>query len=75
MSRYVLVPDGQVSIELTPDEWAVALDALEKAHADRVNNGYSPPNKAALYRAARKFAEASEQLRALADEDNGQLGA
>ena len=62
MPRYVLIGDGQVSIELTPDEWAVALDALEKKHSDR-DNGYSPANKGALYRIVRKFTEAASQLR------------
>ena len=60
--RYVLIPDGNVSIALTPTEWAVVLDALEKVHSDRTN-GYSPMSKAALYRSVRKFQEATEQLK------------
>lgn len=71
MPRYVLIPDGQVVIELTPDEWAIALDALEKAHADRTGviaaatgtPPYSPSNRGALYRVVRKLNDAASQLR------------
>jgi hypothetical protein len=51
-----------VALALTPDEWAVSLDALEKAHSDR-DNGYSPANKGALYRSVRKFLDVADQLR------------
>jgi hypothetical protein len=64
MPRYVLIQDNQVSIVLAPDEWAVTLDALEKAHSNR-DNGYSPENKGALYRSVRKFTDAAEQLRGM----------
>lgn len=60
--RYVLIQDGNVSIELSPTEWAVVLDVLEKAHSDRAN-GYSPISKAALYRSVRKFQDAAQQVR------------
>jgi hypothetical protein len=59
--RYVLVPDDSVIVPLTPQEWAVALDALEKVHSDR-DNGYSPVSKTSLYRVVRKFAEAANQI-------------
>lgn len=62
--RYVLIQDGAVSIELTPPEWAVALDALEKSHSN-AENGYSPASRGALYRTMRKFQEAAEQLKGL----------
>ena len=61
MPRYVLVPDNAIIVPLTPDEWAVALDALEKAHSDR-DNGYSRASKGALFRVVRKFAEAANQI-------------
>lgn len=60
--RYVKVAEDGVLVELTPDEWAVALDALERAQADR-GNGYSPANRSALTRAVRKFGDAAGQLR------------
>lgn len=64
MPRYVLIQDNQVSIALAPDEWAVALDALKRAHSDK-DNGYSRDNKGALYRSVRKFTDAAEQLRGM----------
>lgn len=60
--RYVKVADDGVCIELTPDEWAVALDALERVQADQ-SNGYSPWNRGALTRTVRKLTAAAVQLR------------
>lgn len=60
--RYVKVADDRVALELTPDEWAVALDALLKTHNER-NNDYTPWNKAALGRTVAKMKDAASQLR------------
>lgn len=66
MSRYVEVGDKQVIIMLAPDEWAVALDALQRVQVDR-DNPYSLHNRAALTRAVTKFDDAAAQLPALRD--------
>ena len=64
MSRYVEIADSQICIALSPDEWAVALDALNRVQVDR-GNPYSPNNRSALTRAITKLDNASEQLRAM----------
>jgi hypothetical protein len=60
--RYVRIREGNVSLELAPTEWAVVLDAIEKTRSN-IENGYSPSEKAALYRSVQKFQKAAEQLR------------
>lgn len=60
--RYVKIGDESVSIELSPDEWAVALDALQRVQVDR-DNPYSPWNRAALSRTVRKLTDAASQLK------------
>lgn len=63
MKRYVEVEreDG-VLIELTPHEWAVALDVMETVHSDTANK-YSPYNRAAIWRAVEKLRRGQEQVR------------
>lgn len=53
--------DENVLIELAPNEWAVALDALERVQAD-YGNGYSAHMRQALARAVRKVQDARDQL-------------
>lgn len=69
-----ITSDENVLIELAPNEWAVALDALERVQAD-YGNGYSAAMRQALARAVRKVQDARDQLtksnRARAEINNG----
>lgn len=62
MARYVKVNDQEVLLEMTGDEWAVTLDALEKARADPPQD-YTPWNLSALTRTINKLLVAAVQLR------------
>lgn len=53
--------DENVLIELTPQEWAVACDALERVQGD-YGRGYSRTMDQALSRVVRKLGEAREDL-------------